>query len=165
MLESRAGALPAAPAAAAAAASSKTTRMHQQLPPGITPGVIPTMGTQQRKPLDLVTSPKPCALPQDMPLPVRGSRAAAAAEEADDDASGFDWQGLARPSPQQPHPQHNSAEAVAAASHRIAIITGAIAPPAPVPAPAAPSSVNTTKNKPEGPVDGTDALGRRVRGR
>ncbi|KAL8434450.1 hypothetical protein ACSSS7_003148 [Eimeria intestinalis] len=141
-------------------------RMQSLLPVGLPPPAP-----------DLLTSLKPCALPEDMPLPVSSSKAAAAAAAAagddDDDAAGFDWKGLARASPQQQKQQKQqqqkqrhlkgSAEALAAASRKIAIVTGAVAPSPPStsaqarqtrPAPAAPA-------EPEGPIDGTDVLGRK----
>ncbi|XP_022591521.2 uncharacterized protein LOC34618622, partial [Cyclospora cayetanensis] len=131
----------------------------------------PRLGSSTSSP-NLLSSLKPCPLPEDMPLPVsnrRAGAAGAAAAEEDDDSAGFDWKGLARPSPttkQRQQAQHQGeADAVAVASKRIAVITGAASPHAAASGgqsrrsqmgAAAPAAV------PEGPIDGTDALGRRV---
>ncbi|KAL8274602.1 hypothetical protein Esti_001505 [Eimeria stiedai] len=152
-------------------------RVQSLLPVGLPP--LAPMGSTMRQGgseggPDLLSSLKPCALPEDMPLPVSSSKAAAAAAAAagdDDDDAGFDWKGLARASPQQQQQQQQkqkhlkgSAEALAAASHRIAVVTGAAASSPqsagtqarqPRPAAAAPA-------EPEGPVEGTDVLGRKV---
>ncbi|CDJ67045.1 hypothetical protein, conserved [Eimeria necatrix] len=128
---------------------------------------------------DLLSTLKPCALPEDMPLPVSSRKAAAAAAAAadndEDDTGGFDWRGLAQQTQQHQEPkqqQHsNASEAVAAASQRIALITGNAAATAAAAAGAAVAAAATAateaarqKNGAEraGPQDGTDALGRRV---
>ncbi|CDJ36092.1 uncharacterized protein EMH_0007420 [Eimeria mitis] len=121
---------------------------------------------------DLLSSLKPCALPKDMPLPVSSRKAAAAAaaeNNDDDDTGGFDWKGLARPSQKQrrQQPQRNASDAVAAASQRIAVITGTEGShggAAATAAAAAQQQHSSHAPEPErpGPQDGTDALGRRV---
>ncbi|KAL8440533.1 hypothetical protein Efla_003204 [Eimeria flavescens] len=157
-------------------------RVHSILPVGLPPPP-PLDSMRQQQPLrggsgeggpDLLASLKPCALPEDMPLPVSNSRAAAAAAAAaaeDDDDGGFDWQGLARAPPQQqrqqkPKHEKGSAEALAAASQRIAVVTGAASSAASAKPPVKQSRSAAKAGAPadaaEGPVDGTDVLGRKV---
>ncbi|CDJ57932.1 C2H2-type zinc finger-containing protein, related [Eimeria maxima] len=119
---------------------------------------------------DLLSSLKPCALPEDMPLPVSSRKAAAAAaaeNEDDDDTGGFDWKALSRSSQQQRKQQHHrsNADAVATASQRIAVITGTGSSQEGA-AGATSAAHQHASQKPEsdrpGPQDGTDALGRKV---
>ncbi|CDI79307.1 C2H2-type zinc finger-containing protein, related [Eimeria acervulina] len=129
----------------------------------------PSSGSSSGAP-DLLTSLKPCKLPEDMPLPVSSRKAAAAAAAENDDeedSGGFDWKGLARSS-QQPRKQQqprNASDAVAKASQRIAVITGGGgSQSAGAGAAAAAQQHSSQKREPErqGPQEATDNLGRRV---